>query len=162
MRVILAALLLLLAACSPSTGAAKGGGGPPPPCYTPEVEPNDSTATATFVTVLTPPDLMHFCGEIGLGTDNDDYKFFTPQSEYVSFVITNEGNVPLETYVYSQDVSDDSITLVGHFVGDPGNLSVMALPVPVTNDGFHIKISSPSHVACEYHVEIWTPGFLPE
>src|SRR5689334_11906024 len=157
MRLIVAILLLVLAACGKQLPGTPGGGGGGNTTPNLDVEPNDTIELANFVSVLTPPDQITFTGNLNATTDQDVYHFFTPSSEYVSFVIQNDGNVPIEAFLFARDIGGDNLTLLGHFVGDPGNLAVLNFPTIVADDGFHLVINTPAHVPTHYHVEIWTP-----
>lgn len=149
----LALLALLFISCNQQSGGHVGNGDGPPPRICPEVEPNDSIATATFISVFTPPDHITFCGDLSSRGDEDVYRFFAPVSEIVSFVITSESTVPIEMFLYADGVQ-------GHWVGDPGQLVVLNYPVIISDNGFYISISTPAHVISKYDIEMWSPGIV--
>jgi len=132
----------------------------PPPTSIIEVEPNDTIRNATFVSVFTPPDHIVFDGTIDTVEDEDWYHFFTPQSEFVSLVINSDPDVPIEVLLYSNDIQNNQLNFLGHWIGDPGQLVALNIPVIVADDGFHMLIKTPVHVSTGYNVEIWTPGFV--
>lgn len=159
----LALLALLLAGCGSRPLPHQGGGGdgpPPPPPGCPEHEPNDTIEGSTFISVFTPPDHITFCGELDSSQDEDIYHFFTPQSEIVSLVITGDGTVPIEIFLFANDLKNEELNTLGHWIGDPGKLVLLNFPVVVNDDGFHLLVRTPIHVPTDYQIEIWTPGFV--
>jgi hypothetical protein len=158
-----ALIAMLLASCGPRAIPHEGGHGdgpppPPPPVF--DLEPNDSIDTASFVSVFTPPDHLFVNGDIGTVNDQDWYHFFAPSSEIVSMVINSTNHAPIEVFIFAQDLENETSDMVAHFIGDPGELVVLNLPVGVYDNGFHVRVSSPVPVTCHYNMEIWTPGFV--
>lgn len=149
-----AILGLMLVACAPVPVS-------PPSfvegCHFPEIEPNDNLETATFIAEFTPPSHRTFCGAFDAPLDQDVYRFFTPINQLTSFVITSDVDVPVEVFMYARDLEHHETNFLGHWIGDPGLLTVLNFPTRVVDDGFQIVVSTPAHTVTDYKVEIWIP-----
>lgn len=120
-----------------------------------EIEPNNSIPTAQFVSVFSPPDIMQLQGQFGYWDDIDVYHWFTPQNQLTSIDIHSGLDAVIEALMITKDYHSDNYIILGHWVGDPGQLFVEDWPTFPGNDGIYLILLSPSHIMAPYNVEIW-------
>lgn len=151
-------LLLVISSCV-HHGTGQNGSGDPGGCTPIEIEPNDTFSQSTFLGVVKPPTQIVFCGDVDVPTDTDYYRVFTPFSELVSLVIENDQGKTSELSIYSHDTATNIFRLEGHFVGLPGQLSILDFPVVVLDDGFYFRLNNLDGPS-KYDVTLWSAGIV--
>ena len=145
---------LLLFACSPGGighGSNDHTGGLPE--YQ-EHESNNSIFHSQFIGTFNAPDLIHIYGQFNTQYDRDVYHLFTIGPQLLNINVATD-HVPVEAYLITKNPFDNTLILIGHWVGDPNQLQVLGWPINPLNDGIYLILHSPSGIMGLYNAELW-------
>ena len=152
-KIVLTFLFILVFGCSPTEMVGPDPNLPPPTIQ--EIEPNGSIDRAQFLGVFNPPDFVHVNGWFSHSWDYDYYRLFTPYPQLTSIVINTSTGIIVEATLVTKDIESPDLTVLGHWVGDPGHLEVLQWPTYSGNEGIYLILASPTGTIGPYNVEMW-------
>jgi hypothetical protein len=161
----LTAVLLLLASChQQKTESPQTNHEPPDPPQIHEDCTDWETGGSTlplpqFIGHFEIPDRYFVCGDTD-PTEQDYYWFISQDEVLMNLALDSEADTTLNLNVWGRSlIQDEGETIIVHdlvysFIGDPGSLQVTGFPVPQSNYGFVVGITSLNNVS-DYQLEIW-------
>ena len=163
MQKILLSLLLLVSCSQHQTESTPNNDPPSPPqihedCTDWEIG-GSTLQLPQFIGHFEIPDRYFVCGATS-PIEQDYYWFVSQDDVLLNLALNSESDTTCNVNVWGRSlIQDEGETIVVHdlvysFVGDPGSLQVSGFPIPQTNYGFVIGVTSLNNFS-DYQLEIW-------